>query len=109
MAEAEAQVPAEPLKKYDRKRRDVLVAREARRLIALMLEFTEKLELVAASGESYDLMSRRVKPLLYPIDDLRRLASQHIEHLGHPSLTKLELRLRLADLEGVLDFFPRPK
>jgi hypothetical protein len=90
--------------------------------VALMKEYTEKLRQISASAHglrgawethrrsdqggdvraAHDSLSSLYRKLSSPAGDLARAVSQMIEHGDLEDLSRLELRLRLAEFEHAL-------
>ena len=75
-------------------------------LMALLTEYTEKLNSIAdiAALGTMRRMDRETlfQKLIPPAQELARFASQQIEFKGLDELRRLELRLRLAEFEAAL-------
>lgn len=91
---------------------------KADRLVDLLKEYTDRLNALSLEAEKtfqlrktgptrladtkIDLVERHVQVLAPAIEDLSRHVSQMIEHGNLDDVTRLEYRLRLADLEHAL-------
>src|SRR6266851_4028419 len=73
-------------------------ADEVKTLIALLNEYTDKLNRLGDDGQP---ARREILNRLSPVaQQLARFASQKIEHEGLDELMRLELQLRLAEFEA---------